>query len=95
MTLLNMAGEYELEYDVDDSDEKVLRKNLNELETEIDRKRSTLAWLWGSGNTNERKFVVSRVEQETGWKVKEEDLPEDLVEKPKEILMISTGSLED
>ena len=95
MTLLNMAGEYELEYDVDDSDEKILHKNLNELEKEIDRKRSTLAWAWGSGDKTTRKYVVSEVERQTGWKVKETDLPDDLVEKPKEILQISTGSLED
>ena len=95
MTLLNMAGEYGLEYEVDDSDEKVLRKNLNEIEKEIERKRSTLAWAWGSGDINTRKYVVLEVERQTGWKVEEKDLPEDLVDKPKEILQISTGSLED
>ena len=95
MTLLNMAGEYGLEYDVDDSDEKVLRRNLRELENEIDRKRNTLAWAWGSGDKNTRKYVVTEVERQTGLKVKETDLPDDLVDKPKEVLQISTGSLED
>ena len=95
MTLLNMAGEYGLEYDVDDNDEKVLEKNLLELEKEIERKRNTLAWAWGSGDKNQRLRVVSEVERQTGWKVEEKDLPEDLVDKPEEILQISTGSLED
>ena len=95
MSLLNMAGEYGLEYDVDDTDEKVLEKNLYELEKEIDRKRNTLAWAWGAGDKNQRLNVVKEVERQTGHKVEEKDLPDDLVDKPKEILQISTGSLED
>ena len=95
MTLLNLAGEYDLEYDIDDSDEKVLEKNLRELEREIERKRGTLAWAWGTGDKNTRINVVKEVEKQTGWRVEETDLPDDLVDKPKEILLISTGSLED
>jgi len=93
--LLKMAGEHDLEYEVDKSDESVLEKNLSTIEKEIHRMKSTLAWTWGRGDKNERKFVIGRVEKETGQKIDESDLPEDLVDKPKEILLISTGSLED
>jgi len=95
MTLLNLAGEYELEYDIDNSDEKILEKNLRELEKEIERKKNTLAWAWGTGDKNTRINVVKEVEKQTGWEVDDVDLPEDLVDKSKEILLISTGSLDN
>jgi len=82
MTLLTKAGEYDISYEVDDSDEKVLEKNLTELQSEIDRMKSTLAWTWGRGDKNERGFVIKEVERQTGWQVEVEDLPEDL--KPKD-----------
>ena len=95
MTLLNIAGEYELEYDIDTSDEKILEKNLRDLENEIERKRNTLAWAWGSGDKDTRVRVVKEVERQTGWNVDESDLPDDIVDKPKETLLISTGSLDN
>ena len=53
-----------------------------ELQSEIDRMKSTLAWTWGRGDKNERGFVIKEVERQTGWQVEVEDLPEDL--KPKD-----------
>ena len=93
--LLEMAGEHDLEYNVDKSDETILEKNLSSLEMEIHRMKSTIAWTWGRGDVNERKWVVKKIEKETGHKIDEKDLPDDLVDKPKETLLISTGSLED
>ena len=84
-----------IEYDVDNSDEKILEKNLRSLEMEIERKRSTLAWAWGTGNADTRRYVVGEVQRQTGWEIEESDLPDDLVDRPKETLLISTGSLED
>lgn len=82
MSLLTKAGEFGLEYEVDNSDEKLLDKNLTELRHEIDRMKGTLAWLWGTGSEKERKDVLKTVETQTGWKVEVEDLPDDL--KPKD-----------
>ena len=78
MWLLTKAGEYGLEYDIDDSDETILSKNLDKLESEIKRMKNTMAWSWGSGNADLRKAVLSKVEAETGWKIPSEDLPNDL-----------------
>lgn len=82
MQLLVLAGQYEISYEVDDSDTSVLEKNLKELENEINRMRSTLAWSWGAGDVQIRKQVVTEVERQTGWKVDPEVLPDDL--KPKD-----------
>jgi len=78
MDLLNMAGLYELDYDVDDSDESILEKNLHEIEIEINRMKSTLAWAWGRGDTETKLNVLSEVEKQTGCKVDKKDLPLDL-----------------
>lgn len=78
MDLLNMAGLYELDYDVDDSDESILEKNLHEIEIEINRMKSTLAWAWGRGDTETKLNVLSEVEKQTGCKVDKKDLPADL-----------------
>lgn len=78
MDLLNMAGLYELDYDVDDTDESILEKNLKEIEIEINRMKSTLAWAWGRGDTETKLNVLSEVEKQTGCKVDKKDLPPDL-----------------
>lgn len=97
MTLLTMAGEYEIDYEVDNSDEKVLERNLTEVESEINRMRSTLAWTWGTGDLNDRKFVVGRVEKETGWKIPPKDLPIDLqpVDDSTKLLNEPTKQIEE
>ena len=78
MWLLMKAGEYDIEYDVDSSDESTLTSNLDTIESEIRRMKSTLAWLWGTGGVNDRKHVVSVVESQTGHRVLDKDLPNDL-----------------
>ena len=93
MTLLTKAGEYGIDYDVDDDDEQILERNLKELELEIHRKKSTLAWLWGRGSKKERLYVITEVERQTGYKVEKEVLPDDLVEKEEKTLLILSGSL--
>lgn len=84
--LLFKAGEYGIEYDVEPSDESILESNLKKIEKEIYRMKDTLAWLWGTGNSKERKRVVSVVESQTGHIVSPDDLPSDLKEPKTELL---------
>ena len=95
MWLLRKAGEYEIDYEIDNSDEKILKKNLEVLNNEIRRMKDTTAWLWGTGDVKARKYVVSRVEKETGWKIPSEDLPSDLKPKKKEKLLLKEKKLLD
>ena len=83
-TLLNYAGKYEIEYEVESDDVKILEKNLKDLESEIKRMKGTLAWQWGTGDLLNRKIVVQTVTKQTGWEVDEEDLPDDLKPTKKE-----------
>jgi len=77
-TLLNYAGRYDLDYEVDDDDVVILEKNLNKLESEIKQIKSTLAWKWGTGSKKQRLEVIDTIKHQTGWDVDEEDLPIDL-----------------
>ena len=87
-TLLNYAGKYEVEYDVEDDDVEILEKNLKELEESIQQKKSTLAWKWGTGNKQARLEVVETIKHQTGWEVEESDLPLDLKPKNEEQILL-------
>lgn len=79
-TLLNYAGKYEIQYEVEDDDVAIIEKNLTKIESEIDRIKGTLAWQWGNGSLAERKIVVKTVTHQTGWEVDANELPDDLKE---------------
>lgn len=83
-SMLSFAGEYDIDYDLDDDDAALLEKNLKELENEISQIKGTIGWLWGTGGKGDRLFCVKRVEDETGQKVLITDLPEDLHPPKKE-----------
>jgi hypothetical protein len=87
-TLLNLAGKYEVEYEVEDDDEGILNKNLKSIESQISDRKSTLAWQWGSGNKEERLNVLKTIRHQTGWEVAQEDLPEDLKPKKDEQILL-------
>lgn len=84
VTLLNYAGKYEIDYEVEDDDVKIIERNLKQLEKKIEGMKGTLAWQWGTGDTDNRKIVVKTVTKQTGWEVEEEDLPDDLKSPQKE-----------
>lgn len=95
-TLLNYAGRYNLDYEVDEDDVAILEKNLNKLESDIKQIKSTLAWKWGTGTKNERLQVIDTIKQQTGWDVEEEDLPIDLKPQVDEKKLLNDKkSLED
>jgi hypothetical protein len=77
---LELASEYDIEYDVDTSDEIILEKNINTLEGEIERMKSTLAWAWGRGD---KRKVVAEVERQTKLKIDDSDLPDEIKTTPK------------
>ena len=78
--LLELASEYEIDYDIDPSDETILEKNINTLQREIERMKSTLAWAWGRGDKRE---VVAEVERQTKLKIDDSDLPDEIKTTPK------------
>tara|TARA_B100001564_G_C20583910_1_gene644515 strand:+ start:371 stop:1063 length:693 start_codon:yes stop_codon:yes gene_type:complete len=87
--MLELAGEFGINYDLDKNDERILDKNIKRLVSEIEEIKGTIGWLWGKGNKDQRLFCVERVEKETKLKVKNKDLPEDL--RKEEAKLLSDG----
>ncbi len=85
LDLLAMADEFNIDYEIDETDEMILEKNIKQLEFEIHRMKSTLAWEWGRGD---KKGVVKEVERQTKLKVDESDLPDDLKSKSDDPLLL-------
>jgi len=71
--LLTMAGNYDLEYEIDEVDEKTFQDNLKSIEKEITRMKDTLSWLWSKGTVNQKKFVIAKIEQITGKQINKND----------------------
>ena len=88
ITLLNYAKKYDIEYEMDKSDSEIFEKNLNKIESEISRMKSTLAWLWGTGNLKSRMDVIKTVQRQTGWEIDESDLPEEMRTNNKETKLL-------
>ena len=88
VTLLKYAKEYGIEYEFDTSDSEIFEENLSKIELEINRMKGTLAWVWGTGDPKTRMRVVRTVETQTGHKVSEDDLPDDLRSKRKDVKLL-------
>lgn len=84
VSMLKWASEYDIEYDITNEDYNILDKNLQKIENEINRMKNTLAWSWGVGDVKKRKAIIKVVESQTGRKVSQTDLPEELREKVPE-----------
>lgn len=95
-TLLNYAGKYQLDYEIDDDDVGILENNLKNIESEISKIKSTLAWKWGTGGKQQRLEVLDVIKHQTGWEVEETDLPEDLKpKKDEQVLLEDKKSLDN
>lgn len=82
--MLKYAAIYNIEYDIDLDDSKLLSNSFKTMESEIARMKNTLAWSWGTSNIEGKRHVISIVESQTGWKISEEDLPDSMRTKSKE-----------
>jgi hypothetical protein len=40
--------------------------------------KATLAWAWGVGDLKSKLAVIRTIEKQTGWKIEESDLPQEL-----------------
>ena len=85
LDLLAMADEFNIDYEIDETDEMILEKNIKQLEFEINRMKSTLAWEWGRGD---KIGVVKEVERQTKLKIDDSDLPDELKSKPNDPLLL-------
>jgi len=94
ISMIKWASQYDIEYDITNDDYNILDKNLSKIEQEINRMKSTLAWSWGAGDLKEKKAIVKVVESQTGRRVSQYDLPDELREKfPETQKLLKKGEL--
>ena len=88
--LLKFADKYNIEYELEDTDSDVIEEKTKQLENEIKRMKSTLAWYWGTTDLKGKLQVIRQVEKETKVTVKVDDYPDELKpDPPKEIKLLS------
>ena len=92
--MIKWASQYDIEYDITNDDYNILDKNLSKIEQEINRMKNTLAWSWGAGDLKQKKAIVKVVESQTGRRVSQYDLPDELREKfPETQKLLKEGEL--
>ena len=89
MLLLKFADKYDIDYELEDDDTEILEVKTTDIEKEINRMKSTLAWFWGTADLKGKLQVIRQVEKETKSTVKVDDYPEELQpEKPAEVKLL-------
>lgn len=90
VVLLKFADKYNVEYELEEDDSDVIEEKTKQLENEIKRMKSTLAWYWGTTDLKGKLQVIRQVERETKATVKVDDYPDELKpDPPKEIKLLS------
>lgn len=70
--LLYFAGEYELDFEVNPTDEEIIKENLLTMEKKLDTLRSTLIWVWNTGTKEAKMNIVKQIEDLTGHSIIDE-----------------------
>lgn len=90
MLLLKFADKYNVDYELEEDDSYIIIEKSTELEKEINRMKSTLAWFWGTTDLKGKLQVIRQVEQETKQTVKVDDYPDELKpEQSEDIKMLN------
>lgn len=78
LELLKLAGEFNLDYDIDEEDEKLIISSCDNLGKKIDNTKQSLAWVYFTGNIHKKKAVLKILEKDHGIIINENELPEEL-----------------
>lgn len=90
MLLLKFADKYNVEYELEEDDSYIIMEKSTQLENEINRMKSTLAWFWGTTDLKGKLQVIRQVENETKQTIKVDDYPDELKpEQPQEVKMLT------
>ena len=78
LELLKLAGEFNLDYDIDEEDEKLIISSCDNIGKKIDNTKQSLAWVYFTGNKHKKKAVLKILEKDHGIIIPENELPEEL-----------------
>mgnify|MGYP001573458284 CR=1 FL=1 len=78
--LLNFAGQFGVEYIIDEEDQILLDKVCNELEKDHTNITNSLAYTFFTKSKKHKLAVIQMLEQQYNIKINQEDIPEELFE---------------
>lgn len=78
--LLKYAGRYELEFELTDEDRELVEASCKSIQKNIKNKRNTMAYLFCSGNKQDKLNVIKMMESYLGKKIETKDYPPELLE---------------
>ena len=79
LELLKLAGEYNIDYEIDEEDEKLIISSCDNIGKKIDNTKQSLAWVYFTGNTHKKRAVLKILEKDHGIIIPENELPDELL----------------
>lgn len=79
LNLISLAGQFDIDYKIEEEDEDLLLKSIENIEGRIKSTTGTLSWAYFTGDKNKKKAVISMVEQQFNVTIDPKDYPEDLL----------------
>lgn len=79
--LLNFAGQFGVEYIIDEEDQILLDKVCNQLEKDHNNITNSLAYTFFTKSKKHKLAVIQMLEQQYNIKIDQEDIPEELLEE--------------
>ena len=79
LALLSLAGQYNIDFDIEEEDQEMVEKSCLTIENEINNTKSTLSWAYFTGDRSKKKAVLAMMEQQFNITIDPKDIPEDLL----------------
>ena len=79
LALLSLAGQYNVDFEIEDEDQEMVEKSCLSIENEINNTKSTLSWAYFTGDRSKKKAVLAMMEQQFNITIDPNDIPEELL----------------
>jgi len=79
LALLSLAGQYNIDFEIEDEDQEMVEKSCLSIENEINNTKSTLSWAYFTGDRSKKKAVLAMMEQQFNITIDPNDIPEELL----------------
>ena len=79
LALLSLAGQYNIDFDIEEEDQEMVEKSCFNIENEINNTKSTLSWAYFTGDRSKKKAVLAMMEQQFNITIDPKDIPEELL----------------
>ena len=79
LALISLAGQYNIEFNIEEEDQEMIEKSCMNIENQINNTKSTLSWAYFTGDRSKKKGVLAMMEHQFNISIDPNDIPEDLL----------------